>query len=72
MLGEINIEVLKDGVVKLDTNKIPAAIHDDADKLYKEFVELMGGDVTTTQKHARPRHSHHHDHVHTHEHNHDH
>lgn len=71
MNGEIFFEVLKDGTVKMDTNKIPASMHDDADSLVADAVKYLGGEVKTTQKAARPRHTHHHDHVHNHEHNHE-
>ncbi len=59
------IEVLEDGTITIDTDKIPTELHVDADKMVKEIQELLGGPVTIKQKRAMPQHTHKdHSHIH--------
>jgi|3_EtaG_2_1085321.scaffolds.fasta_scaffold111843_3 hypothetical protein len=61
MADIINIEILEDGTVKFETDKISDARHVAADQFLTEVEELLGGPVDIKQKKK-------HHHVHTHNH----
>lgn len=63
-MDEIKIEILPDGTLKVETDKVSMANHTTAEKLIDDLVEDMGGEV------ERERKKHHHDHNHGHNHSH--
>ena len=62
----INIEILADGTIKSETDKVSNANHISADAFMKYVSELAGGKTTRTR---RP---HSHTHIQDHEHDHEH
>lgn len=55
----INFEILADGTVKIENDKISPANHRAADELHRGLEKELGGAVQTNKK---VPHSHHHDH----------
>jgi hypothetical protein len=68
--GQIGIEVLKDGSLKIETGDMSGPLHKDADDLLTLIQTLMGGSVE--KKSLDHGHHHHHEHDHDHEHDHHH
>lgn len=66
--GEIEIEILPDGELKIETGDMAGAAHKSADEFLAEVLALVGGEETRT---SLNKHKHGH-HVHDHEHGHDH
>jgi hypothetical protein len=62
---EIKFEVLADGTLKLDFDRISPERHVSAEKLLKALQEMMGGPSEVKQKRGFT-------HAHTHEHDHQH
>lgn len=62
--GEIDVRVLADGTLRIESADMSGVAHKAADEFFKEVTRLLGGDFSDTK--LRP-HSHHHD-----EHEHDH
>ena len=63
--GEIEVNLLADGRVKIETGDMSGPIHSVADKFLDELQKLLGGPVEASKaKHA-------HSHTHHHHHNHD-
>lgn len=63
--NEMDIQILPDGRLRVETNDWSGPAHVAADKFLKLVGELMGGEVTTEKvKHS---HVHNHSHVHSHE-----
>ena len=62
-MDEIRFQILADGRVKLDTDRISPERHESAEKLLKVLEEMMGGKQERKAKHG---------HTHTHTHGHDH
>ena len=60
----LDIIILEDGTIKVETDKVSNANHISADNLLKYLSELAGGKTTRTR---RP-HSHTHTHKHSNEH----
>jgi hypothetical protein len=62
---ELEIEILPDGTIKVQTDKVSAANHVNAEAFLKFMAELAGGKSTRTR---RGHHHHAHgEHTHTHE-----
>jgi len=61
MVDTINIEILEDGTVKFDTDKISDVNHVSADAFMEEVEKLLGGTVEVKSKRRKG-------HVHTHTH----
>lgn len=59
---KIEIEILDDGTIRLETDTISPANHLSADQFLKEIERLTGG--TTTKTKNRHRHVHHYEHSH--------
>lgn len=59
MVDTINIEILEDGTISVNTEGISEQQHMSADQFLNDLTELSGGKRTTTQKAG-------HDHVHKH------
>jgi len=55
MADKINIEILEDGTISINTDKISQANHVSADKLLAEIQKLAGGktDIKKKAGHAR-------------------
>lgn len=64
MDDKIDITILPDGSMKIETDKISAANHGGAEVLVQQLIKAMGGKV----RRERKGHSHHHDHKHNHRH----
>ena len=67
--GEIEITILDDGTIKIETSDMGAggaAQHKAADEFLKMVARLAGGEVTETK--LKQGHHHHHDHAHEGEH----
>lgn len=61
-MDSIKIEILADGTIKVETDKVSGANHVNAEAFMKFLADKSGGEVTRTSK------GHIHDHAHTHEH----
>lgn len=68
---EIRVKVLRDGQLKIETDKVQPAAHDSADNLIKHIVKDAGG-VHTVERKAHGDRIHLHEEVHEHEHEHEH
>lgn len=65
---ELRFEILEDGTIKLDTNKIDDAIHSTADSIIAEVEKLAGTEAQVTRKFAKARDVHHNEEIHVHDH----
>lgn len=61
-MDELKIEILADGTIKVESDKVSAANHVTAEGFLKHLAELAGGPTTRTRK--GHTHTHHHDHDH--------
>ena len=66
-LDAIEIEILADGTIKIDTDKISDSNHVSAENLVRFLTTGVGGESTTKRKRAGHTHSHH-GHTHSHKH----
>lgn len=64
--GTMDIRILADGTIRVETSSMAGPQHKAADDFLKELVALMGGSVEVTK--VRPMQHHHDDHDHDHEH----
>lgn len=64
--GQLDIRVLADGTLRIETGDMSGVNHKSADQFLAEMARVMGGEVEI-QKAEHPHH-HHHDHDHTHDH----
>lgn len=55
----IKWEILEDGVISIETDRISGKNHQSADELLEQLARMMGGDVTVRHKKGHI-HSHHH------------
>lgn len=62
----IKIEILDDGTLKLETDKVGETVHKNAEEMFAWLAGQMGGEVKTWHKHGHTHHSHGHGHYHTH------
>jgi len=62
-MDKMNITVLEDGTLKVETDKISGGNHIGAERLILELIKAQGG----ASKRERRGHHHHHGHEHTHE-----
>jgi hypothetical protein len=63
---KIQVTILPDGTIKMETNKISGPNHLSAEKFVKAVNELAGGETTATRK-VGAMHQHvHNEHTHTH------
>ena len=61
--GQIEVEVLEDGRLVVNTGDMSGPNHKAADEFLKLLQTLMGGEVETEKtKHAHGHHAHTHDH----------
>jgi hypothetical protein len=61
--GEMTIEILEDGTIKVQTNDMSGPGHKAADDFLSMIARLAGGEVTE----EKIGHAHHHQHSHSHE-----
>lgn len=59
--GQMGVQVLADGVIRVETGDMGGVAHKAADDFLKELARLMGGDVEVKQVQG-VRHTHAHDH----------
>ena len=57
-VDKIEIEILPDGTLKMTTDKISAPNHGNFEALIREINAMMGGEVTSKQRHGTTAHSH--------------
>lgn len=62
----IDIEILEDGTIKFNTDKISDKNHASADDFLDEIENLLGGKRETENKKKHNHHHHKHDHHHKH------
>lgn len=53
MPDQMNITILEDGTIKVETDKISGANHLNAESFLREMSKLAGGQVTTRRKQAQ-------------------
>lgn len=58
MVDTINIEVLEDGTISVNTEGISEQQHMSADQFLNDLAELSGGKRTTTHKAGHEHHTH--------------
>lgn len=63
--GEMTVEILEDGSLKIETGDMAGAAHKSADEFLKEVLALCGGDEARTP--LKKHHHHHGEHEHAHE-----
>lgn len=57
--GEVGLEILSDGRIKIETGDMGGPNHKAADDFIRTIQELMGGEVVTqSTKHAHHHHHH--------------
>lgn len=61
---ELKFEILEDGTVKIETDKIGSANHASAERLIATIAKLLGGPTETIRKREGHTHSHAHGHDH--------
>lgn len=65
-MDTIKVQILEDGTIKLETDKVSAAVHTNAENLLSEMAKLTGGTVKKVHK-GMHRHQHNqHTHIHQH------
>ena len=57
-VDKIEIEILADGTLKMTTDKISAPNHGNFEALIREINTMMGGEVTSKQRHGTIAHTH--------------
>jgi len=63
----INLTILPDGTLKLETDKVSMQNHLNAENFLREIGKVAGGKITVTHKHGAHSHSHAHgEHQHQH------
>lgn len=62
----LNIEILPDGTIKIDADKISMPNHASAEAFVKDAARLAGGSTSTTHKHGKHAHTHSHEGEHEH------
>jgi len=50
MANTFEVEILEDGMLKIDSEAFSESMHKNADDLLEAIIEAMGGSVTTTKK----------------------
>ena len=55
---KFTVEVLADGSLKIETDKVSAANHINAEKFLSELFRVMGGDAEIKHKHGKQIHAH--------------
>lgn len=62
---KIQIEILEDGTIKVQTSNVSAPNHQNAEQFLKFMAELANGGSQTRERVGHAHHHHHdHDHVH--------
>lgn len=65
--GQMQITVLPDGRIKVETSDMAGAAHKAADDFLKLLAQLAGGEVIESKLERGHHHGHDHDHEHSHE-----
>lgn len=66
--GEIEIEILPNGDLKIETGDMAGAAHKSADEFLADVLALMGGNEERVSLNKHKHGHHHHDHEHDHHH----
>jgi hypothetical protein len=66
--GQMEITILDDGRIKVETDDMSGPQHKTADEFLKMVSRLAGGEVTEQKRDRGHRHAHTHDHSHDHDH----
>lgn len=69
MADQIKVQILADGTIRTETDRISAASHLSAETFMRESAKLAGGKIEIKLKHGtlglhHHHHGHEHDHVH--------
>lgn len=59
-MDTLKIEILEDGTLKIEADKVSAPNHVGAESFLREVQKLAGGAVKITHKHKHQAHSHSH------------
>lgn len=62
---EIRVQILDDGTIRLENDRIPGPVHAQAEELLNELEKILGVQRQTTHKkgeHHKHTHVHHHTH----------
>ena len=54
----MTVEILADGMLKVSVDPVSAANHGGAEKMLRNILDSLGGDVTTKHRHGKSFHSH--------------
>lgn len=65
--GQLTIEILEDGQIKIETGNLEGPLHLSADQLLKEIQTLLGGEVVIEKIKKKANHMHTHENI-THKH----
>lgn len=68
-VNEIRMKILSDGTVSINTDSFEEEVHEQADQLINETVQLLGGERKVIEKKEGHGHVHTHHNGHTHSHN---
>ena len=66
MPDKMQVTILEDGTIRIETDKISGPNHLNAENLLREVAKLAGGPVTLRKKQSHG-HDHHHEHEHEHQ-----
>jgi hypothetical protein len=66
MADQIKIEILEDGQISIETDKISGKNHASADEFLAEIEKLAGGPILKQKKKGIHRHTHQHTAMHVH------
>lgn len=61
-MDTINVEILPDGTIKVETGVVSQANHLNGESFLREMAKLTGGEVTVRHKHGAHSHAHTHSH----------
>ncbi len=67
--GEMEVKVLEDGTLRMESADMSGVAHKAADEFFKEVTRLLGGEFTDTKlrphthTHDENEHNHHHHHA---------
>lgn len=54
----IKIEILEDGTLKIETDKVGETVHKNAEDMLAFLAQELGGDVKAWNKHGHAHHGH--------------
>lgn len=57
-MDKVQITILEDGTIKMETDKVSAPNHMNAEAFLRDIVRLAGGESSRKGKHGKIEHSH--------------